>query len=514
MQRRNSHSLQNCIRFGPDVTKRFLGTNGLSLCIRSHEVPSSLRGFEDRHDSRLLTVFSASNYCGHTGNFGAVVIFHADMSYTVEEHMAPPLRVLVQEYAGQEAPAVVERSSQDMDQLRERMEFENMSKIEQCVVRHKDDLWWYWTQVDPTGTGLVPAAVWRNGMSSCLQLDLPWFSLQKSLVDVDSEGKVNYKQFLERLRPNVEENKAFEPGWEYKMVHKVYESLLYSDKPLQQIIAMFDSDGDGLVSPLEFKQAIQAANIGIPESQINAILRVIDRNKDGKLAVSAFLDRFQVVYSYGRKLKNEDVDKTKTVNVELLNKIGKELVGMRSRVDAFQSIDVNHDGYLTKDEFYSALETLAISLSEEEKLKIWSAVDVNEDGHLNYLEFCAAFQVVDTSEQSQKAMSSIIEAILSALQQNAMSMNFAFRYFDQENKGKVKVKDFLSGLRALNASMQGNAPLAEEQLEVLVEYVDRDKDGWIDYEEFLSAFDSSKLGQTEFVKSRVERLSSHGSDKS
>eukprot|EP00960_Hanusia_phi_P057543 763598-Hanusia_phi.AAC.2 len=30
--------VQNCIRFGPDVTKRFLGTNGLSLCIRSHEV--------------------------------------------------------------------------------------------------------------------------------------------------------------------------------------------------------------------------------------------------------------------------------------------------------------------------------------------------------------------------------------------------------------------------------------------------------------------------------------------
>eukprot|EP00960_Hanusia_phi_P019237 567866-Hanusia_phi.AAC.2 len=105
-------------------------------------------------------------------------------------------------------------------------------------------------------------------------------------------------------------------------------------------------------------------------------------------------------------------------------------------------------------------------------------------------------QVVDTSEQSQKAMSSIIEAILSALQQNAMSMNFAFRsppplssqlspnfsacslhlpsssahpllsYFDQDNKGKVRVQDFLSGLRALNASMQGNAPLAEEQLEV------------------------------------------------
>jgi len=38
-------------------------------------------------------------------------------------------------------------------------------------------------------------------MSSCLQLDLPWFSLQKHLVAVDKDGNVNYKEFLERSGP-------------------------------------------------------------------------------------------------------------------------------------------------------------------------------------------------------------------------------------------------------------------------------------------------------------------------
>jgi len=54
-----------------------------------HEVPTSLRGFEERHDRRLLTVFTASNYCGMAGNYGAIVVFDSEMSYTLEEHMAP-----------------------------------------------------------------------------------------------------------------------------------------------------------------------------------------------------------------------------------------------------------------------------------------------------------------------------------------------------------------------------------------------------------------------------------------
>ena len=45
--------------------------------------------------------------------------------------------------------------------------------------------------------------VYLSGMASCLQLDLPWFSLQKHLVQVDTEGNVNYKHFLERCRPQV-----------------------------------------------------------------------------------------------------------------------------------------------------------------------------------------------------------------------------------------------------------------------------------------------------------------------
>ena len=55
----------------------------------------------------------------------------------------------------------------------------------------------------------------------------------------------------------MDQEKVFESGWEYRVVHKAYEAMLKSDLALKQIIQLFDSDGDGLVSPQEFKQALQ-----------------------------------------------------------------------------------------------------------------------------------------------------------------------------------------------------------------------------------------------------------------
>ena len=32
---------------------------------------------------------------------------------------------------------------------------DNMAKLEALVLKHKDDLWWYWTHLDPENTNKV-----------------------------------------------------------------------------------------------------------------------------------------------------------------------------------------------------------------------------------------------------------------------------------------------------------------------------------------------------------------------
>ncbi|GMM36865.1 protein serine/threonine phosphatase [Saccharomycopsis crataegensis] len=61
------------IQFGPDVTEKFCVSNDLSGIIRSHEV--RMEGYEKEHNDKLITVFSAPNYCDSQGNKGAIINF-------------------------------------------------------------------------------------------------------------------------------------------------------------------------------------------------------------------------------------------------------------------------------------------------------------------------------------------------------------------------------------------------------------------------------------------------------
>lgn len=69
--------------FGEDVTAKFLNTNGLRFIVRAHQCVHE--GFQWVHQHRLLTVFSAPNYCG-MGNKGAVLLLDKQCSPSLVQY--------------------------------------------------------------------------------------------------------------------------------------------------------------------------------------------------------------------------------------------------------------------------------------------------------------------------------------------------------------------------------------------------------------------------------------------
>jgi diadenosine tetraphosphatase ApaH/serine/threonine PP2A family protein phosphatase len=64
------------LEFGEDVCDDFMALNGFSLILRSHECVDY--GYQSFYGGKLVTLFSASNYCGVYGNDGAFCILSPD----------------------------------------------------------------------------------------------------------------------------------------------------------------------------------------------------------------------------------------------------------------------------------------------------------------------------------------------------------------------------------------------------------------------------------------------------
>jgi len=63
--------------YGPDRVEQFLAANELKLIVRAHECV--MDGFERFAAGKLITVFSATNYCGTANNAGAILVVGRDL---------------------------------------------------------------------------------------------------------------------------------------------------------------------------------------------------------------------------------------------------------------------------------------------------------------------------------------------------------------------------------------------------------------------------------------------------
>ena len=70
--------------FGKDIVEHFLQENDLDLICRAHQVVED--GYEFFADRKLVTVFSAPNYCGEFDNYGGVL--------TVDENLKCNFKLL------------------------------------------------------------------------------------------------------------------------------------------------------------------------------------------------------------------------------------------------------------------------------------------------------------------------------------------------------------------------------------------------------------------------------------
>ena len=130
--------------------------------------------------------------------------------------------------------------------------------------------------------------------------------------------------------------------------------------------------------------------------------------------------------------------------------------------NAFTKIDVNGDGQLTIDELSKGLKDIPeINLDPNDLVKAMEVIDSNQNGLIDYTEFIAA------------CLHSY-----NYLKEN--HLRSAFTYFDKDGSGTISRDELRTCLQS------DDFTLTECQIDELLDGVDANDDGEVDYDEFLN----------------------------
>lgn len=127
--------------------------------------------------------------------------------------------------------------------------------------------------------------------------------------------------------------------------------------------------------------------------------------------------------------------------------------------EVFYAMDTNKDGKLSREELLNQFtKTMGAEAADEEVDRIMREVDTDSNGYIDYTEFLKA--TIDT-----KTLMSV------------ENMKHAFDAFDKDGSQSISAQE-------LKRMLEGNATSENEVWRMIIEEVDKNGDGEIDYNEF------------------------------
>ncbi|EQC26992.1 hypothetical protein, variant [Saprolegnia diclina VS20] len=168
---------------------------------------------------------------------------------------------------------------------------------------------------------------------------------------------------------------------------------------------------------------------------------------------------------YDRK----EIDKASEATQEEYNKRNVALLlSKMTPEELFKRFDEDHSGLISVDEFLAMLPQLNISVSKPKGLRIFRACDKDGSGEIDLEEFKMALFAVDPTSGNT----------LQFTPSSLLSPKDAFSLFDENGSGQIDELEFADVVEYFNI----NADDAKQ--EKLFKKYDKDKSGYIDFEEF------------------------------
>jgi serine/threonine-protein phosphatase with EF-hands len=263
--------------FGPEVCRRFLTNNGLSMVIRSHECVRY--GFDLPYSGParncLGTIFSASNYCGGQ-NDAAYLVFATHRTTNSQPVAGSDLFYAVHQYNMSDA-------SESLKEL-------NKMSLHELVIRRKKALFQAFETADPDGTGKVTKMTWAEIMQRVTQLKILWLGTINNLAPQAVHGNyIDYSVFLNSFGIHSSSRSTDVDQNVLSM-----DSMYGQRTKLEAVFYFFDKNGDGTISRDEFRLGCDFMNTTLPPDQqlkdYDHVLTLMDFDQSDSIDINEFFE--------------------------------------------------------------------------------------------------------------------------------------------------------------------------------------------------------------------------------
>lgn len=369
------------ILFSGELTASFLKRNNLQLILRSHQMVDT--GYSRCHGGQLVTIFSASNYCGTNDNLGAIAVFDADsgklhfiqyeaetnlLAYTpsLEKDSLDPKIVSVPQQnlssnssSGSSSrythPAHT-RPRSNTDSQRD----EALQKLHERILRKRHTLYMAFVQLDKK-SGFVTLNDWAAVMTMVIRIDLHWQALWP---------------FLGYPRDEAEE--------EALASSSSSSSSTPNSKPSKKKSGSSSSSpgGGGNSSNSNNSHHLGSPNSQTSSSSSSSLPEFINYTK--------FLDTYTTIVdpsmaSVLQRKQSQLVDK-------LCRKFYERSLDLKQ---VFNSMDKDGDGRISYEEFVRGLRRFkhALGLDGGQLYDLMRSVDTDHDGLVRWKDFLDRFQL-------------------------------------------------------------------------------------------------------------------------
>jgi len=346
------------------------------------------------------------------------------------------------------------------------------------------------------------------------------------LYDADGNGSISAEEFISRLGNDMyaadsgalsglaQKGRRNKPLHKSKMQSMTTQQLLNiirrklqssttgGANQARKAFKQFDRDGSGTIDSRELKMVCGFWGMDITEQQANDLMASLDDDGNMELDYAEFIEHMldqgaTGLVGVGATAKDADI--------ALRNKVAQSFKSLQK---AFLNYDVDHNGQIDEAELRKAAAHAGVNLSKMEVKKLMMMYDSDGDGNISAEEFMTRVgndmyaadkgglsnlepqgrgrggrgNVATTVTQrmgTQQLLGVIRKILQSKTTGGASQARKAFQKIDIDNNGKIDAAELQTVLAMWNLE------ISQEQANALMEFLDGDGSGVLDYAEFV-----------------------------